>query len=176
MKVKHLTTSRLLHLLVLSFLPLILSAQQEEEDLRYLNSQEALLQVASQVGPSVLVPSAQTPENTGVFINQIGDFNRTIVQSSSERSDINLIQTGNENTMRLDLSARNIIYNALQQGNGNKLLEFNSVISGKELIQRDIQQVGNDQNLIIHGNNGLSDRLQVRMSNSGQSLIIRNSN
>lgn len=174
MKVKRLISSRLLQLIVLSFFPFALCAQQGEEDLYYLNSQEALLEVETQVGPSVLVPSAQTPENTGVFINQIGDFNNSFVQTNSENSDINLMQMGNTNRIALDLNARNVIYNALQQGNGNTLLEFNSNFSGKELIQREVQQVGNDQNLIIHGNNRLSDRLQVRMSNSGQSLIIRN--
>jgi hypothetical protein len=176
MKVKLLTSTRLLQSIVLSFFPFILCAQQEEEDLKYLNGQEALLQVESQVGLSILVPSAQTPENTGVFINQIGNYNSTVVRSVSESSDINLIQTGTGNAMGLDLIARNISYNAIQQGDRNILLEFNSNFTGKDLLQRDIQQVGNDQNLIIHGNNGLSDRLQVRMSNSGQSLIIRNIN
>jgi hypothetical protein len=163
-------------LLVLSFFPLTTRAQQEVEDLQYLNSQEALLQVESQVGLSVLVPSVKTPEDTGVFINQIGDNNSALVQTISEKSDMNLLQTGNGNALGLDLNARNVIYNALQQGNRNTLLEFNSSFYGKELIQRDIQQNGNDQNLIIHGNNSLSDRLKIRMSNSGQSLIIRNTN
>ena len=175
MKVKQLTFFHTF-LLLLSFFPMVLCAQQEEEDLQYLNSQEALNQLDAQVGLSVLIPTEQTPANTGIFIQQIGSNNRSAIQTFSEQSDVNLQQFGNNNIMGLNLSARSIIYNALQQGNGNRLLEFNADVIGKELIQRDIQQLGNDQNLIIHGNNSLSDRLQVRMSNSGQSLIIRNSN
>jgi hypothetical protein len=175
MKGNHNLTPTLL-LLALSFFPAFLCAQQEEEDLQYLNNQEALSQVQTQVGLSVLIPTEQVPANTGVFITQIGANNQSVIQTASDQSDLNLQQFGNNNSMGLNLRARNIIYSALQQGNGNRLLEFNSDFFGKELIQRDIQQVGNDQNLIIHGSNSLSDRLQVRMSNSGQSLIIRNSN
>ena len=161
---------------ILAFVPVMVVSQQKVGDLNILNAQEELALQEIQAGISVLTPPEQTPENTGVFINQIGDNNVTMVQTISQKSDINLLQTGNGNTLGLDLYARNIIYNSLQQGNGNTLLEFNSSFYGKELIQRDIRQIGNDQNLIIHGSNGLSDRLHVRMSNSGQSLIIRNTN
>lgn len=175
MKVKQLQFSPVL-LLMLSFFPWETSAQQGEEDLQYLNNQEPLTQIETQVGLSVLVPAEQSPANTGIFITQIGANNQGYVQTFSQQSDLSLEQSGNDNFMGLNLRAQNIIYNAFQRGNGNILLEFNSGFAGKELIQRDIGQLGNNQNLIIHGSNSLSDRLQVRMSEGGQSLIIRNSN
>ena len=94
MKVTNVLISQLL-LVMLSFFPVSLCAQQEEKDLEYLNNQEPLTQVQTQVGLSILVPTEQSPSNTGVFITQIGANNQSFIQTTSEQSDMNLQQVGN---------------------------------------------------------------------------------
>ena len=153
-----------------------LSSQQNDEDLRFLNREVGINQIQSQEGLSVLLSSRATSVDAGVLITQIGTFNQNSVQTQAENSEINLSQFGNLNMMALELRARNIVYSANQTGNNNRLIEFNSGFLAKELIQREILQFGNDQDIIIHGNNSISDKLRIRMEKSGQSLIIRNSN
>jgi hypothetical protein len=167
---------RIIPTVLVCLLPICVLAQQTEEVLIDLKSEEALNQVQSLLGISLSVPLENTPVNSGVFITQIGESNSNFVRTSAEVSEVELVQIGNGNTMTLDLRARNVLYTAVQSGNQNRLIEFNAGFSGKELIQRDILQSGDYQNLIIHGSNQISDRLRIRMENSGQSLIIRNSN
>lgn len=113
--------------------------------------------------------------NNGVYINQIGNNNTSTVQTQSQITDIELSQLGNSNTIDLNLKATAIDYTVLQQGNDNLLLEYN-LFDNKQLIERSVEQNGNNQNLVIHGNNSIVDKMKIKMSEGSQSLIIRNTN
>ena len=113
--------------------------------------------------------------NNGVFINQIGAANTTNITTQSQISDIKLTQLGNSNQIDLNLKATIIDYSVTQLGNNNLLLEYNT-FNDKRLIQRTVQQNGDNQNLIIHGNNGIVDKMKINMNKDSRSLIIRNSN
>ena len=115
-----------------------------------------------------------TVATPGAFINQVGDGNRVDLRTFGSNNGIVLDQRGNANRIDLTLSADRIDYAVLQNGNNNYLLEFNTV-ANKELLQRDIEQIGDGQNLVIHGQNGLIDKMKIQMTGS-QSVIIRNTN
>lgn len=113
--------------------------------------------------------------NNGVFINQVGDNNTARVAARSQVSDIQLNQVGDLNRMNLNLRANVIDYQATQLGDNNLLLEY-PTFGDKVLLERAIEQNGDNQNLIIHGRNGIIDKMQIRMGGDSRSLIIRNSN
>lgn len=113
--------------------------------------------------------------NKGVYIVQVGNNNNTNVSAQSQVSDIELKQYGHSNIIDLNLKAEFIDYTALQQGNNNLLLEYN-LFDNKQLIERNIQQKGNNQNLVIHGRNSIADKMKITMNEGSQSLIIRNTN
>ena len=138
------------------------------------NNQQQLNYYAQQSSGSVNAFEKMVP-NTGVFINQIGDNNRTDVAVQSQTSNIQLIQLGNANQIDLKLKADVIDYSVTQQGNNNFLLEYN-IFDRKQLIDRSIEQTGNNQNLIIHGRNSIVDKMKITMGRGSQSLIIRNTN
>ncbi len=115
-----------------------------------------------------------TVATPGAFIKQVGDGNRVDLRTFGSNNGIVLDQRGNANRIDLTLSADRIDYAVLQNGNNNYLLEFNTV-ANKELLQRDIEQIGDGQNLVIHGQNGLIDKMKIQMTGS-QSVIIRNTN
>lgn len=113
--------------------------------------------------------------NTGVFIHQIGDDNTSSVTTQSEVTNVQVNQLGNANTVDLNLNANEIDYTVTQKGNNNSLLEY-STSSGKQLLERTIQQNGNNQNLVIQGRNSIVDKMKITMNNGSQSIIIRNTN
>ncbi len=110
-----------------------------------------------------------------VFITQAGVNNESSVTTDATNSLVVLRQNGVDNTVQLNLRATTIDYEATQSGNNNLLLDFSNG-TNTQLLQRKIIQTGNGQNLVIHGNNALSDRMEIRMNNGGQSVIIRNTN
>lgn len=110
-----------------------------------------------------------------VFITQAGVNNETSVTTDATNSLVVLRQNGIDNTMQLNLRATTIDYEATQSGNNNLLLDFSNG-AATQLLERKIIQTGNGQNLVIHGNNALSDRMEIRMNNGAQSVIIRNTN
>ena len=137
------------------------------------NAQE--LNYFSQQSNEVLSNDNVNVVNTGVFINQIGDNNSSNVATQSAISTVKLNQFGNSNQINLQLKAEVIDYSVIQNGNNNLLLEYN-MFNDKQLIQRTVQQNGNNQNLVIHGRNSIVDKMEINMGSGSQSLIIRNTN
>lgn len=113
-------------------------------------------------------------DKEGAFINQQGNGNTLELQTASNSNGVLIDQIGDENTVLLNLRANRIDYSVLQNGDNNMLLEY-STQANKQLLQRRIEQSGNGQNLIIHGQNSIIDRMQIIM-NGSQSVIIRNTN
>ena len=109
-----------------------------------------------------------------IFINQIGNTNRVDLHTKSNATDVEIIQRGLNNQADLSLQANRIDYSLLQNGNNNLLMEFN-VNPDTELLQRSVEQNGNGQNLIIHGQNRLVDKMKINMQGS-QTIILRNTN
>jgi|GEM_PF-633855 len=141
----------------------------------YLVNPETQMNVLSENIGFGAPKALKVPSGNTIFIEQIGRENTGNVQAISNRSEINLLQRGNENTVRLELQGSTVDYEVLQNGNNNLLREY-SAASAPSVIQREISQSGNGQNLIIHGSNGLTERMKIDMGQGSQSLVIRNLN
>ncbi len=141
-----------------------------------LNSPQVTLANLSQAVPTspIMGNMDLSVSQMGALINQEGNANTVELQTSADTNGVFIDQIGDENTILLNLRANRIDYSVRQNGNNNMLLEYN-VQANKQLLQRRIEQSGNGQNLIIHGQNSIMDRMQIIMKGS-QSVIIRNTN
>lgn len=148
--------------------------KEKEINNNFVNDQHQL-NYFSQQSNVASAPATMNVSNAGVFITQIGNGNNTNIANQSQISDIKLNQIGNSNEIDLNLKAEVINYSVTQLGNNNLLLEYNT-FSGKQLLERTVQQNGNNQNLVIHGNNSIVDKMKITMNKDSRSLIIRNTN
>lgn len=167
-------------LLAFLFSGLVINAQgiiEEDSDITpaHFDSSSQQLNFYSQQSSESLQSNQLNVVNRGVYINQIGNNNTSTVQTESQISDVELVQLGNSNTIDLNIKATAVDYTVLQQGNNNLLLEYN-LFNNKQLIERSVEQNGNNQNLVIHGTNSIVDKMKIKMSEGSQSLIIRNTN
>ncbi len=112
--------------------------------------------------------------SNNIFIEQIGSGNLTQVNTNTSTSDINAIQNGNGNSIRTTVAALGIIETIRQQGDNHHFAEFANTPSLE--IQRQVDQIGNGQNLTIHGNNSISDHMRLTMEGSTKTIVIRNFN
>ncbi|PKA99212.1 hypothetical protein B0O79_2914 [Flavobacteriaceae bacterium MAR_2009_75] len=150
---------------------------EEETDITPENfgSNAQQMNYYSQQSNEILSTETINVSNKGVYINQVGNNNTSIVNSQSQITDLELSQYGNSNKIDLNLKADIIDYSVLQEGDNNLLLEYN-FHNNKQLIERSVEQNGNNQNLVIHGSNSIVDKMKIKMSEGSQSLIIRNTN
>ena len=121
-----------------------------------------------------LQANSQLSNTTSIYIEQVGSGNQVSLFSKSESSDINLTQNGNDNSVRTEITALNIIADITQKGDNHFLTEFTNAPSLN--LERTINQNGNSQNLTIHGSNSLSEKMSVAMEGNTNTIIIRNFN
>lgn len=115
-----------------------------------------------------------TGNSNDVFVQQIGLDNYVSLVSSARTSDVKLSQEGNENSIYLSVDAARYLASIRQIGNNNRHLEFARASSMS--LESSVLQQGQNNNLIIHGRNNLSDKIEVNMSGNDQTVIIRNFN
>lgn len=121
-----------------------------------------------------VAPLTAEQADTSVMIAQIGSNNTTVTNASSDNGTIQVAQRGDDNTTFISVSATELKSTVIQSGNNNNYLNFN--VFNQDVHQTEIIQNGNNQNLIRHGGNALSDKLKVSMQGEGQSVIIRSFN
>jgi len=119
---------------------------------------------------------AQVPLNgtNSIYVEQIGSQNQLEVRSRTDTGNINLIQNGSNNITRIDVTTLSISDNIQQFGGNHFFAEYTNTPNLN--MQRTINQTGNGQNLMIHGNNSLSDKMRLSMAGNSNTIIIRNFN
>ena len=108
-----------------------------------------------------------------VVIDQLGEKNSAVINSTSNESDITLIQQGNDNAIFLNIQADIINEKVVQSGNNHNFTDFSNNV---QIHNLELVQSGNNQNLVWYGGNSISDNLKVTMQGESQSVIIRNFN
>ena len=111
---------------------------------------------------------------SNVFIQQIGELNNVYTNTQTIEGTISIFQQGLNNKAGLFLKSRKIDYHLTQTGNNNRYLHFNSW--DPEIIKVNALQNGNDNDLIIHGENGISEKMQINFTGNNRAIIIRNFN
>jgi hypothetical protein len=121
-----------------------------------------------------VAPLTTGQADSSVLISQIGVNNTTVANASSENGVVQVVQRGDDNNTFIDVSATELKSTVIQSGNNNNYLNFN--VFNQEVHETEIIQNGNNQNLIRHGGNAISDKIKVTMQGQGQSVIIRSFN
>lgn len=141
------------------------------------------LEFIKEIGSQNIIPNFRinpvqigniTSHSNNIYIDQIGYNNSISVNSVTNSSNIDLIQNGNDNKVRLSFSALSASETIHQQGDGHYLAAFGNTPTLN--LQRTVKQTGYGQNLTIHGSNSLSEKMQLNMKGTSSTIIIRNFN
>lgn len=109
-----------------------------------------------------------------IYIDQIGSNNIISLKSFTESSTIDLTQNGNNNVVKLNFTALSAVENFYQLGDNHYLAAYGNTPSLN--LQRTVNQNGSGQRLTIHGNNSISEKMQLNMKGATSTIIIRNFN
>jgi hypothetical protein len=127
------------------------------------------LQFVSEVQPAIPIANSNS-----VYIEQIGIDNIINTNIRAESSEINLVQNGNSNTVDLSVNAKTMVHNIMQNGTNNYLQEYSNTSNLN--LERNIQQNGNDQRVVIYGSNTLTDNIILNLQGNSKTVTIRNFN
>ena len=159
---------KIFQLLILLFFSNIIFAQ---------NSDDLLAKSNKEFLNKKNLNSALTNNNfssyNSVFIRQIGNNNDIVSNSQAINKNINLYQYGDENKIDLKIKAKKIDETVIQRGFSNSFLDLN--LNGNFSHTNTAIQIGKNQNLILAGNNSISQKMTVNMKGKGQTILIRNS-
>ena len=162
-------------LIVLLFFNLGFSQEQEEVNYELSktfstveNSKNMLSNIANQN-----LSTANSNNRNSILVQQIGNQNVVFSKVNSSDSNIVLSQNGESNAILLDKSAITISHFISQNGNYNKVVDFNLNYNGS--INSNFQQTGNNLNIIAIGANSISEKMIVKQNSPiGGSVIILN--
>jgi len=119
-------------------------------------------------------PRSAVIQNNSVFVRQIGDYNKVAIGTTTEASEISLVQNGNYNNTTLDYTAKTAIANLLQNGDSNSIFDF--VNNPEADVSLDLIQDGNNLNFERNGVNEITKSLRFRQTEASPSIIIRSFN
>ena len=109
---------------------------------------------------------------TGVQIQQIGDFNKVYAALKSNDTKVAVDQNGNNNLLNLDKNAKTITQSVIQQGDNNKISDFTLYTNYN--INMEMIQKGDNQNIQNIGTNSLSKNMKITQTGNGASIILIN--
>jgi hypothetical protein len=175
------TTLQKITLLIILFTGAVSMAQNQNiestnnpnrNDVGYLMSQIDFMTSNKTAKPSA--SSLHNISSNNVYIAQIGMNNMARVISSSEISDIKVMQYGDDNQAYFQAAASTIETSLVQNGNNHGIYYSNPFYIDSHKSQ--ITQQGNGQNIEWYGGNAISEKMEVSMQGTSQSIIIRNYN
>jgi len=111
-------------------------------------------------------------ESNSVYIGQIGSGNLVNAFFESKRSEVEITQQGNGNNILLAIDTNTYDGDITQKGNNNFFSEYTSSPNYK--LEHNVGQIGNNNNLVIHGSNSLSEKIDVKILGDSKTIIIRN--
>jgi len=160
---------KIFQLLILLFFSNIIFAQNSD-DLLAKSNKEFLNKKNLN---SVITNNNNFSSYNSVFIRQIGNNNDIVSNSQAITKNINLYQYGDENKIDLKIKAKKIDETVIQRGFSNSFLDLN--LNGNFSHKTTAIQIGKNQNLLLAGNNSISQKMIVNMKGKGQTILIRNS-
>ncbi len=149
-------------------------AQGSEESEISITDQDkfiALSQVDNILSQSSRNQSSLSEGVNSIFIQQVGANNVVLSNIIAESSDIKIFQNGDQNTVEIEESAREIEKVITQNGNNNSVIDF----SFNSEISTNLQLIQEGDNLIFErfGSNELSKNLKFKMSGDAKTIIVR---
>ena len=131
------------------------------------------------VGLSSLALNSEKPEvgnalpsGNQIFIEQIGSQNNVNARTSSQNSDLKLLQYGDGNYISFITDAQNLDGTIIQDGNNNKSFDF--TVNPDQDVSANLLQQGDNLHFERYGANSISNNLKIIQTGETRSIIIRN--
>jgi len=141
------------------------TSKEQEANLNELNAGVAIFQAPTTNNLSL--------NGNSVFIDQLGSNNDITLFNEANSSRITIQQQGFNNNIFTEVIANSIEQQVLQIGNNHSYLDFTNTVGTHNIS---LTQEGQNQNLVVHGENSLSEGMSIQMQGQSQSIIIRNFN
>ena len=116
-------------------------------------------------------PKNATVQGNSVYVQQVGSYNTTQIQTRTNASEINLLQNGDSNDTNLDYTANTAVADIIQKGNNNRIKDF--VNNPDADISLDLIQDGNYLNFEREGVTELTKSLKFRQTEASPTIIVR---
>ncbi|MCB0465906.1 MAG: hypothetical protein KDC78_09600 [Aequorivita sp.] len=116
-------------------------------------------------------PKNATLQGNSVYVQQVGSYNTTQIQTRTNASEINLLQNGDSNDTNLDYTANTAVADIIQKGNNNRIKDF--VNNPDADISLDLIQDGNYLNFEREGVTELTKSLKFRQTEASPTIIVR---
>lgn len=166
---------------LIAFCPVLL-AQDKESDSDFKNYSSSLFnskeKAFSIVSNDVSYLNKKEREElnsriqSGVVIQQIGDFNKVYAVLKSNDTKVAVDQNGDRNTLLLDKNANTITQSVIQQGDNNKISDF--TLKTNYNVNMEMIQKGDNQNIQNIGTNSMSKNMKITQTGNGASIILIN--
>ncbi|WP_310555459.1 hypothetical protein [Flavobacterium sp.] len=111
-------------------------------------------------------------EGSSVNLIQIGDFNFSNINTTSNDVTLSLNQTGTNNYINIDKSANKISQSVIQKGNNN-FIQDQSIYTNTTILNK-FTQLGDNLSLYNFGSNSISATMSVLQIGNQRSVIIIN--
>ncbi len=167
-----------LNIVFLMFFSASLIAQEKEENPEFKNYSSSLFDSKEKAFSIVSNMNKKERDElnsriqTGVQIQQIGDFNKVYAALKSNDTKVAVDQNGNNNLLNLDKNAKTITQSVIQQGDNNKISDFTLYTNYN--INMEMIQKGDNQNIQNIGTNSLSKNMKITQTGNGASIILIN--
>lgn len=109
---------------------------------------------------------------SGVQIQQIGDFNKVYAVLKSNDTKVAVDQNGDHNALLLNKNAKTITQSVVQQGDNNKISDF--TLYTNHNVNMEMIQKGDNQSIQNIGTNSLSKNMKITQTGNGASIILIN--
>lgn len=134
------------------------------------SSEESALDYLSTQAQIPLHSSSST--SNLVYIEQAGRDNLINTNVSAHESVIRIEQNGRSNYAYLDIVAKTIQQDILQDGNNNSFFNYTNAPNTEHTAE--VLQNGNNTDVTIYGGNSLSEEMSISVQGSDRSVIVRN--
>lgn len=156
----------------------VLSAQDKENDSNFKNYSSSLFNSKEKAFSIVSNLDKKDREElssriqSGVVIQQIGDFNKVYAALKSNDTKVAVDQNGDRNLLFLDKNAKTITQSVTQQGDNNKISDFTLYTNYN--VNMEMIQKGDNQNIQNIGTNSMSKNMKITQTGNGASIILIN--
>ena len=110
--------------------------------------------------------------NNLVFIHQQGKRNLSNIRVKAQKSEISIIQRGDDNKVRLNIHAKVVNELITQIGSGNLFQDYNRSNNNSHNVS--IYQEGNKQKIYMYGSNSISKELKIIQKGNFKTIFINN--
>lgn len=115
--------------------------------------------------------SMNSSTSNSIFIQQVGQRNDINANVNANRSNIVLVQNGNNNVIEIDETSFEIQKTISQNGQNNVVLDYS--FDPKSSTSLELMQEGDNLYFERFGTNELSNSLKFKMTGNARSIIIR---